>query len=465
MKGATSWSYRPYRPPMWDSGDIYICRLYPDAGTIRFDFIPLMDVTEYEVRYRVRGTEAFTSVTVSSSHGDSFVKVTLTGLSDHTDYEFYVTAGGKKSRVRLARTGSCPGDVVVNYLHPEDEAFAYSGRYLCSPSIVRMPDGALIASMDVFEGGRPQDLSFIFRSEDDGRTWEYMCDLFPCFWGKLFVHRGILYMLAVSTEYGDLMIGKSTDGGRSFGIPSVLLRGSSGFRQKGVHKNPEPVLLFGGRLWETIEWGSWASGSHAAMVASVPEDADLLDPSVWLFSEPVPYDPLWEGTAKGPSSGNIEGSLVVDPAGRLVSVMRYGIEKCIPNFGKAIIYDVDTDRPEEPLVFERVIDFPGNHSKFVIRYDEKTGEYWSLVSYLTKDHPSGRNWLALISSDDLYHWKWRKDIFRYDDMPASEIGFQYVDFFIEGNELLTLCRTAWNGAHNFHDANYSVFTRIELPET
>ena len=120
-------------------------------------------------------------------------------------------------------------------------------------------------------------------------------------------------MLAVSTEYGDLLIGKSTDGGRSFGIPSVLLRGSSGFRQKGIHKNPEPVLLFGGRLWETIEWGSWASGSHAAMVASVPEDADLLDPAVWLFSEPVPYDPMWEGTAKAPRAETSKAVLLSIP--------------------------------------------------------------------------------------------------------------------------------------------------------
>ena len=59
----------------------------------------------------------------------------------------------------------------MNYHHPEDDAFAYSGRYLCSPSTVRLPDGALVASMDVFEGGCPQDLSFIFRSEDDGKTW------------------------------------------------------------------------------------------------------------------------------------------------------------------------------------------------------------------------------------------------------------------------------------------------------
>ena len=40
------------------------------------------------------------------------------------------------------------------------------------------------------------------------------------------------------------------------------------------------------------------------------------------------------------------------------------------------------------------------------------------------------------------------------------IGFQYVDFIIEGDDLLYLCRTAINGAHNFHDANYSTFHRI-----
>ena len=115
----------------------------------------------------------------------------------------------------MARCAEAVG-TVVNYLHPDDSYYAFSGHALCSPSLVRHPDGHLLASMDVFSGGFPQNLTLIFRSDDDGKTWHYLSELMPCFWGKLFIHKGELYMLSVSTEYGDLLIGKSVDGGKTF---------------------------------------------------------------------------------------------------------------------------------------------------------------------------------------------------------------------------------------------------------
>ena len=57
--------------------------------------------------------------------------------------------------------------------------------------------------MDLFEGGAPQNLTLLFGSSDNGETWEYISELFPCFWGKMFIYDGALYMTGVSTEYGD----------------------------------------------------------------------------------------------------------------------------------------------------------------------------------------------------------------------------------------------------------------------
>ena len=107
--------------------------------------------------------------------------------------------------------------------------------------------------MDVYASGHPQNLTLIFRSDDEGESWYYVSELMPCFWGKLFVHRGELYMLACSTEYGDLLIGKSTDGGRTFGAPVTLLRGSNGKNgSTGVHKNPQNIVHYKGRIYETL---------------------------------------------------------------------------------------------------------------------------------------------------------------------------------------------------------------------
>ena len=459
MQGVTSWSFHPYKPLLFDTGDIYICRVCPGPGRIRFDWLPLpaSDGGDpvYTVRWRPRGSDApFETAETRET------TALLDSLADERDYEFAVDCGDKHSRLRLARTGFVPGGSVVNYLHPEDGAYAFSGRCLCSPSLVRHPDGFLLASMDVFQGGAPQDLTLLFRSDDDGETWRYVSELFPCFWGKLFVHRGSLYMLSCSTEYGDLLIGRSDDGGETFSMPSVLLRGSSGFKQKGVHKNPQPVMRYRGRLWITLEWGSWASGTHAAMCASIDEGADLLDASAWHFTPPVPYDPAWEGAAEGPSPGCIEGCPVVFPDGELYNVMRYEIGGCRPSFGLACVMKVFPDEPDRPLAFRRMIPFPGNHAKFEIQYDALSGRYLSIVSYLDEDHPTGRNLLSLIASEDCVHWHKVTDLFDYTQLPASEVGFQYVDFIIEGDDLLFLTRTAFNRAANFHDANYSVFTRI-----
>jgi len=67
-------------------------------------------------------------------------------------------------------------------------------------------------------------------------------------------------------------------------------------------------------------------------------------------------------------------------------------------------------------------------------------------------------------SDDLLHWDVLADIIDKTDCDPAKVGFQYVDFFIEEDEILYLCRTAMNNAHNFHDSNYSVFGQFPLKE-
>ena len=46
--------------------------------------------------------------------------------------------------------------------------------------------------------------------------------------------------------------------------------------------------------------------------------------------------------------------------------------------------------------------------------------------------------------------------------PINDNRYPLAAFFFEGDEILYLCRTAMNQAHNFHDANYSTFGRIKL---
>ena len=246
MIGQNTWSYPAYTPLLWERGELYISRLAPGKDCIHLEWMPCGETAVYIGK---AGENHF-----SLAGSTTGCEYDIVGLETDTDYAIYVACGEKKSLVRLARTGETVG-TVVNYLHPDDRYYAFSGNYLCSPSLLRLPDGGLLASMDLFGSGTPQNLTLIFRSDDDGQTWHHLSELMPCFWGKLFLHKGDVYMLGCSTEYGDLLIGRSTDGGKTFGAPVTLLRGSNGKSGHcGVHKNPQPVFRHKGRIYESLEW-------------------------------------------------------------------------------------------------------------------------------------------------------------------------------------------------------------------
>ncbi len=457
MKAHKNWSYHPFRlPVLFDHGDIYICRIEPTDHSILFDFLDDGD-GEYTVYYRERGKGDF--IIAGKTREKSY---TIEGLTAYAEYEFYVACGDRKSRVRIAECANSVGKT-VNYLHPEDTVYSFSGKYLCSPSLVRHPDGFLLASMDVFGQEMPQNLTLIFRSDDNGESWHYVSELYPCFWGKMFIHRGALYMLSCSTEHGDILIGRSDDGGYTFTEPSVLLRGTNGkMGNIGPDKSPQPVVEFNGRLYNTLDYGSWQYNGHASIVFSAPVDADLLDPDSWSFSEPCLYDPTWKGVPAGETCGCLEGSLVKKD-GKLYNIMRYDMRAMDPSWGKALVYEVNTSDPEAPQTFLRAMNFPGNHSKFVIQKNELTGKYYSVINRITSNETCNhRNLLSLVESEDLEEWRVVCDIVDKRDCDPQKNGFQYTDFIMEGKKLYMLIRVGMNRCGTYHNTNYSVFKVIDL---
>lgn len=464
MQKSVKWSYAPYKPYFFEGGDIYVSRIAPNENEIHFEW--LCDCSDaYNVYIRVRDEGEYTCY-----KGITGGEYTATNLLPNTDYEFYVERDGKKSRVRLARTGKLPTSVgeksvPINYLHKDDRAYSFSGNYLASPSFVRHPDGYLLASMDIYGPDAPQNLTLIYRSDDNGETWHYQTDLFPCFWGKMFIHNGEVYMLSVSNEYGDLLIGKSKDG-KEWDAPTVLMRGSCSNKEAGCHKNPQPLVRFNGRIYNSMEWGAWKCRYHAPMVMSIDENADLLDASNWSFSQPIKYDPTWEGVAVGESTGNIEGSLVVAPNGKLYNIMRYDTSKTVPNYGLILAFEVNTQDHTAPLKYDRAIKFDGNLSKFTIKYDQVTGYYYTLMTRIWDSGVNGgagdRRLLTLARSKDLDNWENVEDIFDHRKIATHrEDGFQYVDWEFEGNDIIFFCRTAINNANSFHDSNYILFSKIK----
>ena len=60
--------------------------------------------------------------------------------------------------------------------------------YVGSPALVRMPDGTIVACHDYFydepaghQGELPR-LTSVYRSEDDGRTWQNVTQIIGAFW-------------------------------------------------------------------------------------------------------------------------------------------------------------------------------------------------------------------------------------------------------------------------------------------
>ena len=190
---------------------------------------------------------------------------------------------------------------------------------------------------------------------------------------------------------------------------------------------------------------------------SCDESADLLSPESWSFTEPRPFAHFAPEVAdvKIPAM-TIEGSPVISPDEKLLNIMRFSKR------GYALCYEVNTENCQAPLTYSHLMNFPANFSKFMIKYDSASGYYYSIVCRLYEGAPdSARNYQMLMRSRDLEAWEDAAVLYDFRSMNAHKVGLQYVDFSFDGDDIIYLCRTAWNGAASFHDSNYSTFHRIK----
>jgi hypothetical protein len=454
MKGVNYWSYYPYTPlnSMKRGAAPYICRLAPNGGRLELEFIDNGEPqAQHIVTFRKRNEGETIEIPLNG------YEAVIDGLDKDAEYEIAVRrSDGISSQTRLVRMGDVPGKV-INYLHPEDNCYSFSGKFLCSPCIIRTPSGALLSSMDVFEGNSPQNLTLLFRSDDDGANWRWVGELFPCFWGRMFVVDEIIYMLGVSNEYGDLLIGFSEDDGETWSAPSVLFRGSCNSNNAGCHRAPMPVIEFNGRLWTDLQYGGWGYGSFGDAVVSAPIDSDLMNPENWICSEFFnwkEFNKTLPESDRVNAHGGIEGNITVGRDGMLYNLLRLAD-------GKSLLLKIDVKDPEKAPQFVKVVDMPITASKIDIHYDHVSGYYWTLASRLIHEPRTNRNLLSLMRSRDLVGWEVTADILDARDADASKIAFQYISFFIENEDIYFQSRTAYNGAHNYHDANYATFHIIK----
>jgi hypothetical protein len=359
--------------------------------------------------------------------------------------------------------------------------------YLGSPSIVRLDSGDLLATHDYFGPGCPRNhedeehLLSVYRSSDNGRTWANVTHVANAYWSSLFTLDGAVYLFGVSQQYGSIVIRRSDDGGNTWTHPKdaqsgLLFRGGPYHASPNYHCAPVPILFKDGRLYRAFEDNSpchWPTGFRSCVV-SARSDADLLDAYNWTMSNKVAFDPAWCPKEWGPveSAGWLEGNVVVDPDGQLWDILRFnaaaennpGGERwdtaCmvkIDDEGRRVSFDPKTG----------FIDLPGGHTKFTIRYDPATEHYFMLSNgNLDPANPINRSVLSLYASKDLRGWRHLQTVLQDDSGLSPEdafqlLGFQYVDWQFDGDDLIVLVRTAYDGAPRFHDANRQTFHVIE----
>ncbi len=352
--------------------------------------------------------------------------------------------------------------------------------YLGSPSILRLPDGALLASHDYF--GLPncpknhedeESLTSIYRSEDDGATWTNITHIMNCYWSSLFTHRGSVYILGVSQQYGSVVIRRSDDGGFTWTHPAdaksgLLFRGGPYRQAPNYHCAPAPVLERDGRLYKAFEDADPPvhGPSFHSCVVSAPVDSDLLDAANWTISNKIPFDTAWIPADWDPPQRPcwLEGNIVVAPNGELWNILRLNAR---PMVNRAVIVKVEDEGRR--ISFDPrtgFIDFPGGGTKFTIRYDKETGKYIALVNNVTNPAwPSQRNILSLSISEDLINWRLLQTLTQdrsglTPEDSARLTGFQYVDWQFDGDDIIYLARTAYRGAIRYHDSNRIIFRKL-----
>ena len=351
-----------------------------------------------------------------------------------------------------------PG-VVIDY------SPASSRAYIGSPALAILPDGEYIASHDFFGPGTDNNRTDVFRSKDRGRTWQRIATVVGQWWSSLFLHRDALYLMGTSRENGFAVIRRSNDAGRTWTEPKDQETGLL-FGDGKYHCAPVPAVVHGGRIWRAMEdaMGPNGWGRHFnSFMMSAPADADLLRAENWRSSNRLGGKPAWLDNGFG---GWLEGNAVVTPEGQIVNMLRVDTPSCPEKVAVVRISPSGAEASFDPA--REFIDFPGGAKKFTIRFDAESGLYWCVANIVTEPHrakgkpASIRNTLALTCSSDLQQWTIRRVLLEHAD--TAKHGFQYVDWLIEGRDIIAVCRTACDdglgGAHNYHDANFMTFHRF-----
>uniref|UniRef100_A0A1D1ZYC9 Exo-alpha-sialidase n=1 Tax=Auxenochlorella protothecoides TaxID=3075 RepID=A0A1D1ZYC9_AUXPR len=359
---------------------------------------------------------------------------------------------------------------------------AGSGVYLGSPSLLVLHEsGRILCSHDTFPDG---ETTYVLESKDGGATWQNLSSVAAQYWSNLFMVQDTIYLMGTthSTFGAGIALSESSDGGSSW-RHAVLFEPPSGC---SYSTGAVPVLDHGGLLYRGFEmWcGSWLVWPQAyqAFVVYANRSSTLLDPASWTRTEAVAFTrdmiPEWMPSPVV-SGGFLEGNTVLRPDGRVSLLMRcrvyngqsemYSVqEACLLDL-TASTSDMDIREARLSLRWQGHVFMPGGGNKFTVRYDVHSRMYLSLTNPSIDRYgvnPDARNVLVLVFSQNLVDWRIATTVLVPNDGLDWEAslwftGYQYVDWQTDGPDIVMAVRTAYQGAHSFHDSNRIAFKRLQ----
>ena len=461
-----SWGYKPFIPVetalyggMHKGFDVHIVRLSVGNESIDLEWLPYEKAHQYRVTVARRGESVgFANNAPKGLPEPQFLPAGQThcqfnGLFNGVDYEvtvFALNQDGKqiaRSFNRLFRAGKFAG-TVINYIHPDDYSYGFSGRSIENPSVLKLPTGAFLVSSQISWDQGESNLTIIFRSDDKGKSWKYVSDICPCSSGKLFLHNDAIYLLGLDRKKGNCLLGYSKDYGQTWSQPVIIMNGSNN-RKAGICQIPSPVIIHEGRIWTALEWVDEEKESSAAGILSAPVDSDLLNPDNWRLSPFISEKKyLTQGCAVVLKDGSI-GNLLQEKK-------QNGVD--------TVLLTLNPKQPEETQKFYGTIDVPAGNSQMYVISDDIKGGYLGVSETLNEAHSWSSGKINLMSSADGIQWKKDCELIDCYVNDNGEIswktGLNQSSAVGEKKNIYIATTVAMNGAWNGRTANAIVFNHF-----
>ena len=376
----------------------------------------------------------------------------------------------EQSRVEIERDDACYD--VANILDYERATF----NIYFDPTIlsVREDDGSVTlysAFGDTsYVKGTNQGTSLAFeKSEDNGATWERIATIRGYSVPSMFEHNGYIYIMGgfadvqitrYSRETGEIQSVKFTDIDPGSGGPGTVL-----IRNGRVYKSYADVVISADLNSNLMASGSWTVSTTVSSLYNNPDWRREVG-----FIEEIDANPGidWE-----------EGSVIPGKDGNLYVTYRSNRQ-----IGTLLLFQLSEDGKTLSYVTEcngtvlskkSLVETPSSVSRPAIHYDESTGLYISLMCLYMGDSSTDyffadylqRAVLGFVVSEDLVNWT-VVDTLLVDRMMLGKLesitahGFQYVDFVIEGEDLLFVVRenSGERTVRYCHDAPCVTFYRL-----